>query len=127
MAARKPAPCIGCSSTVDINHKALVMFLGCQTVGIQPRQKGTSEKLYLCSRCTARVALNDKPSKSHPVEVAMYNMILSLVGRDPAVLSAAWEHLNQRIQTVPALGASGSPGRDEGEVLPPLRRLRPAV
>lgn len=118
MAARKPAPCIGCGTTVDINQKALVMFLGCQTVGIQPRQKGTSEKLYLCSRCTARVALNDKPSKTHPVEVAMYNMIISLVGRDPAVMSAAWEHLNQRIQTVPAL--------TEGEILPPLKRLRPA-
>lgn len=114
MAARKPAPCIGCGATVDINQKALVMFLGCQTVGIQPRQKGTSEKLYLCSRCTARVAVNDKPSKSHPVEVAMYNMIVSVVGRDPAVMQAAWEHLNQLIQPVPAL-----PGP---EILPPARR-----
>jgi hypothetical protein len=119
MAARKPSPCIGCGSIVDLNHKALVMFLGCQTVGITPRQKGSSERLYLCSRCTARVALNDKPSKSHPVEVAMYNMILNVVGRDPAVISAAWEHLNQMITPVPAL--------PDMEVLPPMKRLKPAV
>ena len=118
MAARKPAPCIGCNQTVDINQKALVMFLGCQTVGIQPRQKGSSEKLYLCSRCTARVALNDKPSKSHPVEVAMYNMIVRVVGGDPAVMRAAWEHLQQGIGPVPAL--------PEPEFLPPVRRLKEA-
>lgn len=118
MAARKPAPCIGCGTLVDINQKALVMFLGCQTVGIQPRQKGTSEKLYLCSRCTARVALNDKPSKSHPVEVAMYNMIVRVVGGDPAVMRAAWEHLQQIIAPVPAL--------PEMEILPPARSLKAA-
>lgn len=119
MAARKPSPCIGCGSTVDINQKALVMFLGCQTVGISPRQKGQSERLYLCSRCTARVALNDKPPKSHPVEVAMYNMILRLVGGDPAVIKAAWEHLNEKVRGVPALG--------EIEVIPPQKRLKEAV
>lgn len=118
MAARKPAPCIGCGALVEINHKALVMFLGCQTVGIQPRQKGTSERLYLCSRCTARVALNDKPSKTHPVEIAMYNMILRVVGGDPATMKAAWEHLNQLIRPVPAL--------PEGEILPPAKALKAA-
>jgi hypothetical protein len=118
MAARKPSPCIGCGLTIDINQKALVMFIGCQTVGIQPRQKGTSERLYLCSRCTARVALNDKPSKSHPVEVAMYNMIVRLVGGDPAVIRAAWEHLNQVVQGVPAL--------HEVEIIPPAKRLKEA-
>jgi hypothetical protein len=46
-------------------------------------------------------------------------MIISLVGKDPAVMSAAWQHLNQRIQAVPAL--------EEGEILPPIKRLKPAV
>ena len=122
MAARKPAPCIGCGSLVDINQKALVMFLGCQTVGIQPRQKGQSEKLYLCSRCTARVALNDKPSKTHPVEVAMYNMIISLVGRDAAVMQAAWEYLNQ----MAARENAGVPALARPEILPPVKRLKEA-
>ena len=118
MAARKPAPCIGCGLTVQLSDKAMVMFLGCQTVGITPRQKGTSERLYLCSRCTARVALNDKPSKNHPVEVAMYNMIVRVVGGDPAVIKAAWEYLNAQMNAVPAL--------PEPEVIPPPKRLREA-
>lgn len=116
MAARKPAPCIGCKTLIDINQKALVIFLSCQTVGIQPRQKGESERIYLCSRCTARVAVNEPPSRTHPVEVAMYNMIVGVVGRDPAVMQAAWEYLNRSTQGVPAL--------PEQEILPPSKRLQ---
>jgi hypothetical protein len=49
----------------------------------------------------------------------MYNMIVSLVGRDPAVMNAAWEHLNAQIVRVPALPIP--------EIIPPApKRLKEA-
>lgn len=118
MAARKEGQCISCNSKIAVGDSAVSILLFCRTVGIQDRQTSKTERLYICSQCATRLAMGPKPSNG-AINVAVYNIIRELVGKDPSVVRAAWEELNGTL--------SHAPERllPPGEVLPPERAPRP--
>jgi len=61
-----------------------------------------------------------EPSKTAPFDIAIFKILLDLVGSDPDVAHEAWKQLQQRRESLlrPAL--------PEPEILPPARTLKAA-
>lgn len=119
MAPRKEGQCISCQSKIRLGDSAVSILLFCRTVGIQQRQTSKTERLYICSQCATRLAMGSKPTNG-AINVAVYSIIRELVGKDPGVIKAAWEELNETLT-----GGSPRLQLSPGEVLPPERAARP--
>lgn len=123
--ARPRQPQICCSSrclrAIEANEKAVALTCFAQTLGMGKRRHSKSERLFLCPQCAYRVASVEKePSKTAPFDLAIFRVLLDLVGAEPDVAQAGWEQLKKKreeILTQPAL---------LGEVLPPVKRLKEA-
>jgi hypothetical protein len=113
MPHRDASECIRCGRGIDFNEKAVGMIFYCQTVGIKPRQKSKSMRIYFCTMCANMMAMGPKPTNG-AINVATQQMVRSLVGSDPAVAQAAWEELNKLVL---------APEKElpQVEILPPKR------
>ncbi len=121
MPARKAGHCIKCSCKVETNESAVSILLFCRTVGVATRITSKTERLYLCTQCASQLAMGSRPSNG-AINVAVYEIIRELVGKDPAVIKAAWEELNRSLAQ-PAVAALPEPEF----ISPPRRLLHPAV
>jgi hypothetical protein len=109
----------------EIGPKEKAVALSCfaQTLGMGKRRSSKSERLFLCPQCAYRVASVEKePSKTAPFDLAIFKVLLDLVGADPDVASAGWEQLQRRRETL-----LYAPALQEGEILPPVKRLKEAI
>jgi hypothetical protein len=86
------------------------------------RRTSKSERLFLCPQCAYRVAgVEKEPSRTAPFDLSIFKVLLDLVGEDPDVAQAGWELLRKRRAEL-----LYQPALPEGEVLPPVKRLREA-
>jgi len=110
-----------CLREIGPTEKAVALTCFAQTLGMGKRRSSKSERLFLCPQCAYRVAgVEKEPSKTAPFDLAIFRVLLDLVGADPDVAQAGWEQLKQRreaILTAPALPQ---------EILPPVKRLKEA-
>jgi hypothetical protein len=110
-----------CLREIEATEKAVALTVFACTLGMGKRRTSKSERLFLCPQCAYRVASVEKePTKTAPFDLAIFRVLLDLVGAEPDVAQAGWEQLKQRREAVitnPAL---------IGEVLPPLKRLKEA-
>jgi hypothetical protein len=111
-----------CLREIQPQEKAVALTCFAQTMGMGKRRSSKSERLYLCPQCAYRVAgVEKEPTKAAPFDLAIFKVLLDLVGADPDVAQAGWEQLRERrneILTPPAL--------TQGEVLPPAKALKAA-
>lgn len=108
-----------CLREIQPTEKAVALTCFAQTLGMGKRRSSKSERLFLCPQCAYRVAgVEKEPSKTAPFDLAIFKVLLDLVGADPDVANAGWELLQRRraelLYTQPQL--------TEGEVLPPERK-----
>lgn len=122
---RQPQICCSSKCLRDIapQEKAVALTCFAQTLGMGKRRTSKSERLFLCPQCAYRVAgVEKEPSRTAPFDLAIFKVLLDLVGSDSDIAQAGWEQLQQRrmalLYTQPAL--------PEGEILPPPRALRAA-
>ena len=123
---RRRQPQICCSSRClrDIRPEEKAVALTCfaQTMGMGKRRTSKSERLFLCPQCAYRVAgVEKEPSKTAPFDLAIFKVLLDLVGADPDVAQAGWEQLQSKRQAL-----LYAPALTEGEVIPPARALKSA-
>jgi hypothetical protein len=85
------------------------------------RRSSKSERLYLCPQCAARIAMENEPSRSAPVDRAYFRIMLDLGGSGSDIMQAAGEVLEKRRQEI-----LYPPALPEGEILPPTRALKSA-
>jgi len=112
-----------CLREIQPNEKAVALTCFAQTLGMGKRRTSKSERLFLCPQCAYRVAgVEKEPSKTAPFDLAIFKVLLDLVGADPDVAQAGWEQLQRRRKSL----LYEQPALPEGEVLPPPRRLKEA-
>ena len=108
-----------CLREIQPHEKAVALTCFAQTLGMGKRRTSKSERLFLCPQCAWRVAgVEKEPSRTAPFDLAIFKVLLDLVGADPDVAQAGWEQLQRRrgdLLYPPAL--------PEGEVMPPVKRL----
>jgi hypothetical protein len=123
----RPRPMQKCCSSrclreIQPTEKAVALTVFAQTLGMGQRRTSKSERLFLCPQCAYRVSSVEKePSKNQPFNLAIFRVLLDLVGADPDVATASWEQLKRRREEIlcrPELGEG------EGEILPPEKRLK---
>lgn len=105
-----------CMREILPTEKAVALTCFAQTLGMGKRRTSKSERLYLCPQCAYRVAAVERePTKTAPFDLAIFKVLLDLVGAEPDVAEAGWELLKRRrdefLYQAPALPA--------GEILPP--------
>jgi hypothetical protein len=111
-----------CLRQIGTEEKAVAITCFARTLGMGKQRTSKSERLFLCPQCAYRVASVEKePAKTAPFDLAIYHVLLDLVGADDDVAVASWEQLQQRRNELLYPTALG-----EGQVLPPLRRLKEA-
>jgi hypothetical protein len=111
-----------CLRQIEPHEKAVALTCFAQTLGMGKRRTSKSERLFLCPQCAHRVAAVEKePSKTAPFDLAIFRVLLDLVGADPDVTQAAWEQLQHRRQEI-----LYKPALPQGEILPPVKALKAA-
>jgi len=122
---RQPQICCSskCLREIQPTEKAVALTCFAQTLGMGKRRSSKSERLFLCPQCAHRVAgVEKEPPRTAPFDLAIFKVLLDLVGADPDVAQASWELLQQRRQAL----LYATPQLTEGEILPPPRRLKEA-
>jgi len=113
-----------CLREIAPNEKAVALTCFAQTMGMGKRRHSKSERLYLCPQCAYRVAAVEKePSKTAPFDLAIFRVLLDLVGADQDVAQASWEQLQQRRDQIIY---DKQPALPEPQILPPPRALKSA-
>ena len=92
-----------------------------RTHGMGKRRTSKSEQLFLCPQCAQRTVSGKEPSKTAPFDIAIFKILLDLVGADPDVAHAAWEQLQERRKSI-----LYTPGLPEPEIISPAKRLKEA-
>jgi len=111
-----------CLRDIQPSEKAVALTCFAQTLGMGKRRTSKSERLFLCPQCAYRVAgVEKEPSKTAPFDLAIFKVLLDLVGADPDVAQAGWEQLKRRREEL-LCGLALT----EGEILPPQKRLKEA-
>jgi hypothetical protein len=111
-----------CLREIHPQEKAVALTCFAQTLGMGKRRTSKSERLFLCPQCAYRVAgVEKEPSKTAPFDLAIFKVLLDLVGADGDVAQASWEQLQKRRSEV-----LYPPALPEGEILPPAKRLKEA-
>jgi hypothetical protein len=80
-----------------------------------------SQRYFLCPQCATRIASEKEPSKNAPFDVAIFRILLDLVGAMPDVTEATFQQLRQRREQI-----LYPPALPEPEILPPMKRLKEA-
>lgn len=112
-----------CLREIQPYESAVEIRCFARTHGMGTRRTSKSEQLFLCPQCAQRTVSGKEPSKTAPFDIAIFKILLDLVGADPDVAHEAWKQLQERRQVIlyqPALA--------QGEVLPPekVKRLKEA-
>lgn len=106
-----------CLREIQPSESAVEIRCFARTLGMGKRRTSKSEQLFLCPQCANRTVSGKAPSKNEPFNVAIFKIMLDLVGADPDIAHAAWKQLQQRREVeLYAL--------TEGEILPPEKRLK---
>jgi hypothetical protein len=119
---RQPQICCSskCLREIEPSEKAVALTVFSQTLGMGKRRTSKSERLFLCPQCAYRVAAVERePSKTAPFDLAIFRVLLDLVGEEPDVAQAGWELLKRRREEI-LYGLALS----EGEILPPAKALK---
>lgn len=107
-----------CLREINPREKAVALSCFAQTLGMGKRRSSKSERLYLCPQCAYRVANAEKePTKNAPFDLAIFKVLLDLVGAEPDVAQAGWENLRDRRKAL-----LYAPTLPEGEILPPAHK-----
>lgn len=107
-----------CLREIQPTESAVEIRCFARTHGMGKRRTSKSEQLFLCPQCAQRTVSGKEPSKTAPFDIAIFRILLDLVGAQPDVAHAAWEQLQERRNTV----LYAQPALTEGEILPPERR-----
>ena len=111
-----------CLREIGPTEKAVALSFFAQTLGMGKRRTSKSERLFLCPQCAYRVAgVEKEPGKTAPFDLAIFKVLLDLVGADPDVAQAGWEQLQRRRTDL-----LYQPQLPEGEILPPPKALKAA-
>jgi hypothetical protein len=79
--------------------------------------------MFLCPQCSTRIVTVEKePARTAPFDVAIFKILLDLVGADPDVAHEAWKQLQERRRDI-----LYPPALPQAEVLPPVRRALQAA
>ena len=123
--ARPRTPQICCSSLcrreILPNESAVAISCFAQTVGMGKQRTSKSQRYFLCPQCATRIASEKEPSKNAPFDVAIFRILLDLVGAVPDVTAATFQQLQQRRAEI--LYPAALP---QGEILPPAKALKAA-
>jgi hypothetical protein len=119
--ARPRAPQVCCSSiclrTIQPDESGVAITCFAQTLGMGKRRTSKSEQLYLCPQCANRTVSGKEPSKTAPFDIAIFKILLDLVGGSPDVAHEAWKQLQERREAT-----LYAPALPEGEILPPVHK-----
>lgn len=111
-----------CLREIGPTEKAVALTCFAQTLGMGKRRHSKSERLFLCPQCAYRVAgVEKEPSRTAPFDLAIFKVLLDLVGGDPDVAQAGWEQLQRRRKEL-----LYEPSLPEPEIIPPAKRLKEA-
>lgn len=123
--ARPRHPQVCCSSLCrrEIHPYESAVAISCfaQTVGMGKQRTSKSQRYFLCPQCATRIASEKEPSKNAPFDVAIFRILLDLVGAMPDVTEATFQQLRQRREQI-----LYPPALPEPEILPPMKRLKEA-
>ncbi len=123
--ARPRSPQVCCSSIcrreILPHESAVAISCFAQTVGMGKQRTSKSQRYFLCPQCATRITLEKEPSRNAPFDVAIFKILLDLVGAAPDVTEATFQQLSQRRQEI-----LYAPMLPEGEILPPPKRLKEA-
>lgn len=112
-----------CLREIRQEEKAVGLTIFACTLGMGKRRTSKSERLFLCPQCAYRVAAVEKePSRGAPFDLAIFRVLLDLVGADQDVAQASWEQLQQRRDTI----LYSPPELSAPEILAPPKRLKEA-
>lgn len=110
-----------CRREIGPNESAVAISCFAQTVGMGKQRTSKSQRYFLCPQCATRITLEKEPSKNAPFDVAIFRILLDLVGASPDVTEATFAQLQERRQEI--LYTNALP---EGEIIPPPKRLKEA-
>ncbi len=99
--------CLRCNRELETGDKSVALYMFAQTVGIKPRQKSAAHRISFCPQCAVSLAMGPPPEGA--LNMFAWDMIRDLVGSDPALNHAAWEHLSGVLGLLPATGTDGVP------------------
>jgi hypothetical protein len=129
MPAREKTCCRRCGAPIEVSDKALAVFMFCQTAGMKPRRKASAPVIYICPSCTMVLAIRPGPPEPDFFNFAAFEMIAKLTGTQRPDVAAAFQQMFELI--IEHEGRISDLELDnvlpEPEVLPPPRRLNPAV
>ena len=129
MPARERTCCRRCGAPIEVSDKALAVFMFCQTAGMKPRRKASAPVIYICPACTMVLAIRPGPPEPDFFNFAAFEMIAKLTGTQRPDVHAAFQQMFEMI--IEHEGRISDLELDnvlpEPEVLPPPRRLNPAV
>lgn len=107
-----------CLREIQPDESAVEIRAFARTQGMGKRRNSKSESLFLCPQCAARTVSGKVPTKATPFDLAIFRILLDLVGEQPDVAQAAWQQISARRQEILYQLALPAPA---GEVLPPAR------
>lgn len=111
-----------CLREIGPEEKAVAITCFARTLGMGAQRTSKSERLFLCPQCAYRVASVEKePPKTAPFDLAIYHVLLDLVGADGDVAMASWEQLQQKRREL--LYPRELPA---AEIMPPAKALKAA-
>ena len=129
MPNRDRTNCRRCGAQIEVSDKALAVFMFCQTAGMKPRRKASAPVIYICPACTMVLAIRPGPPEPDFFNFAAFEMIAKLTGTQRPDVAAAFQQMFELI--IEHEGRISDLELDhvlpEPEVLPPPRRLNPAV
>lgn len=120
---RQPQVCCSslCRREIQPFESAVAISCFAQTVGMGKQRTSKSQRYFLCPQCATRIASEKEPTKNAPFDVAIFRILLDLVGAIPDVTEATFQQLHQRRRDI-----LYAPALTEGEILPPVKRLKEA-
>ena len=111
-----------CLREIHPSEPAVEVRCFARTHGMGGRRTSKSESMFLCPQCATRTAILEKPpTKTHPFDLAIFKILLDLVGESPDVVEAVYQQVKERREAI-----LYPPALPEPEVIPPPRRLAPA-
>jgi len=120
--------CRRCGSIIEINDKALAVFMFCQTAGMKPRRKASAPVIYICPPCTMVLAIRPGPPEPDFFNFAAFEMISKLTGTQRPEVHDAFQEMFELI--IEREGRISDADFDamlpEPEILPPAKRLKEA-
>lgn len=121
---REPQICCAsnCLRPILPTEPAVEVRCFARTHGMGGRRTSKSESMFLCPQCATRTAILEKPpSKREPFHLAIFKILLDLVGEQPDVVEAVYQQVKERRDEI-----LYPPALPEPEIIPPPKRLASA-